>query len=93
MMCQNVLECQLPFAEGCLGEPLPTLIEDEGDEAPAPVNDCDTEQESDCFTVYITMSDGFLAAVTLSGRSIEAGSLGKMTSQDRVAFAAADEKE
>ena len=74
-------------------EPHPILIGEKDEEAPAPVNDCDTEQESDCFTVYITMSDGFLAAVTLFGRSVEAGSLNKMTSQDRVAFAAADEKQ
>ena len=26
---------------------LPALMEEEGEEAPAPVNDCDTEQESD----------------------------------------------
>ena len=74
-------------------EPLPTLTGEDDDEALVPANDCDTEQESDCFTVYITMSYGFLAAITLSGRSVEDGSLNKMTLQDRVAFAAADEKE
>ena len=70
------------------------LIE-EGEEgaAPAPDHNRDTDQESDGFTVYITMTDGFVAAVTLSGRSAEVGSFSKMSSQERVAFAASDEKE
>ena len=42
---------------------------------------------------FITMSDGFMAAVTLSGRSAEVESFSKMSSQERVAFAASDEKE
>ena len=67
-------------------EPLPALIGEDEEEAPMADNDYDVEQESDGFTVYITMSDGFLAAITLSGRSVEAGSLNKMTLQDRVAF-------
>ena len=79
-------------AEG--DEPLPALIA-EGEEGAAPVPDhnCDTDQESDCFTVYITMADGFMAAVTLSGRSAEVGSFSNMSSQERVAFAASDGKE
>ena len=56
-------------------------------------NDTDLEIESSGFTVYINMSDGFMAAVTLTGRSAEVGSLNKMAIQDRIAFAAADEKE
>ena len=43
--------------------------------------------------VYIAMADGFVAAVTLSGRSVEVGSLSKLSSRDRVAFAASDGKE
>ena len=75
-------------------EPLPALIE-EGEEgaAPAPDHNRDTDQESDGFTVYITMADGFVAAVTLSGRSAEVESFSKMSSQERVAFAASDGKE
>lgn len=75
-------------------EHLPDLIEGEEEgAAPAPDHNRDIDQESDGFTVYITMSDGFMAAVTLSGRSAEVESFSKMSSQERVAFAASDEKE
>ena len=76
-------------------EPLPAFTGDEEDQAPMSEdgNDTDLEIESSGFTVYINMSDGFIAAVTLTGRSAEVGSLNKMTIQDRIAFVAADEKE
>ena len=74
-------------------EPLPVLMEEgEGGAAPAPDDNRDSDQESDGFIVFITMSDGFMAAVTLSGRSAEAESFSKMSTQERVAFAASDEK-
>jgi hypothetical protein len=79
-------------AEG--DELLPALTE-EGEEgvASAPDNDHASDQESDGFTFFISMSDGFMAAVTLSGRSAEVESFSKISSQERVAFAASDEKE
>ena len=93
------LSGQVPYAElsrttAAEGdEPLPALGEEgEEDVAPAPHEDRASDQESDGFTVFITMSDGFMAAVTLSGRSAEVESFSKMSSQDRVAFAASDEK-
>ena len=74
--------------------PLFALTGDEEEGVPIEEDHADIEQESNsfCFIVYFAMSDGFLAAVALSGRSAEVGSLNKLSIQDRIAFAAADEK-
>ena len=74
-------------------EPLPALREEgEEDVAPAPDEDHASDQESEGLFVFITMSDGFMVAVTLSGRSAEVESFSNMSSQERMAFAASDEK-
>ena len=98
---RRILSGTIPYAEQSRStvaeevEPLPVLTGDDEEQAPIVEDDADMEQKSDssCFTVYVTMSDGFLAAITLTGRSAEVGSLNKLSLQDRIAFAAADEKE
>ena len=41
--------------------------------------------------MHITLADGFLAAITPTGRSAEIGSLNKLSRKDRVAFAMSDD--
>lgn len=78
-------------------KPLPILADlDDPIGLPDGLGNGDSELEDDLasrFIVYIALEDGSMAAVTLSGRSVDLGSLSRMSVEDRVAFAMAGEKE